>query len=159
MARRFSRNDWNWKLRCWAAFLTGTRFPKSSAKRGIPSRTCRREKKSKYSLSGRYDCKSRPASSSGLAFASSHPVYHTRCWGRAPGNPTLCFEKGFVSEVIMSEACFPTSKDFRIGRHLCVSLGGRLGLPSECSRTPLKNHRASPGELGLFFTPVQKGCF
>lgn len=41
MARRFSRNDWNWKLRCWAAFLTGTRFPESSANRGVPSSTCR----------------------------------------------------------------------------------------------------------------------
>lgn len=36
------------------------------------------EEKSKYSLSGRYDCKSRPASSSGLAFTSSHPVYRMR---------------------------------------------------------------------------------
>lgn len=44
MAKRFSRKDWKWKLRCWAAFLTGTRFPESSAKRGIPSKTCRKGK-------------------------------------------------------------------------------------------------------------------
>lgn len=41
MAKRFSRKDWNSKLRCWAALLTGTRFPESSAKRGIPSKTWR----------------------------------------------------------------------------------------------------------------------
>lgn len=44
IAKRFSLNDWKWKLRCWAAFLTGTRFPETSANSDIPSKTCRRGK-------------------------------------------------------------------------------------------------------------------
>lgn len=56
----------------------------------------------------------------------------------------------------MGEACFLASKDFIIGKHLCISVGGRSRSPSENSRTPLKDyHRASPGELDLL-TPVQK---
>lgn len=116
MARRFSRNDWNWKLRCWAAFLTGTRFPESSANRGVPSSTCREGKATQLSRRSTQRCC--PAFSSGLPSLGTHPSYSSR-YRSALGNHTPGLGKGYISRL-----CFLTGKGFTANRNLHISLPG-----------------------------------
>lgn len=134
----------------------GTRFPKSSAKRGMPSKTCRQ---GRPNTACQVEMPRGPGLPVGFgpSLPISHPFFSVRLRAQALRNPSVCFVKVFISKVIMSEACFLTSKNFIVSRNLHISLcaGGQ-----DCYQSILQCHKGMvmrlPQKRGSLFTPIHK---